>query len=121
MSNSSDLSAPMAWSDLVSRLAGEMGLLDRDLAGVESALGALAEGTTDHNHIGNLQLVDLLRQKAAALALFLDEIGQAVPLHWEVDADEAAERITLSDLAARLLGKESEEHPPDLSGDLDLF
>lgn len=126
MSNSSELAGDpdtesMAWSDLVGRLAGEMSGLDRDLADVETALGALAEGTTDHNHLRNLQAVDLLRQKTSALALFLDEIGQTIPLDWEVDADEAVRRITLSDLAERLLGKDFEPKSPEPSGELDLF
>ncbi|MCO6051057.1 hypothetical protein NGM99_14835 [Mesorhizobium sp. RP14(2022)] len=123
MSNSSEVwePEPMAWSDLVGRLAGEMGGLDRDLASVETALGALANGTTDHNHLHNLQAVDLVRQKTAALALFLDEISQTIPIGWEVDADEAASRITLSDLAGRLLGKDFTEETPEPAGELDLF
>ena len=75
---------------------------------VGAALTLAGSGAPSNSHILELQSLDVVRQKVAGVADFLDALNETIPQAWRVDAEAAARVITLSDMAARLAGVETE-------------
>jgi hypothetical protein len=88
---------------------------------VEHAVGAMlaTNAPSGESHIQKLQSLDLIRQRVAGVADFLDALIEKVPETWRIDAEGPARFVTLADMAARLGGVENETDranfaPPEL-------
>lgn len=69
----------------------------------------------------NVQTLDLLSQRLAALSAYVLSIGRALPEDWRVNSSTALRNISLSDLAYRLQGVPIPSQPEKQSGTLELF
>ncbi|HEY8618130.1 hypothetical protein [Phenylobacterium sp.] len=67
---------------------------------------------------GDAQALDLITQRTAGLADFLENVAGVIPAEWQVDADAAARKLTLTDLASALTGRARLAADP---GELDFF
>ncbi|WP_374469877.1 hypothetical protein [Phenylobacterium sp.] len=93
--------------------AAELEELSGRCEALQAALSrALSQGAAD------AQALDLITQRTAGLADFLENVAGALPADWRVDADAAARKLTLGDLAAALTGRARTAADP---GELDFF
>jgi hypothetical protein len=69
----------------------------------------------------NVQTLDLLSQRLAALSGYVLNISRALPTDWRVNSQAALRNISLSDLAYRLQGAPIPEQVEMQSGALELF
>jgi hypothetical protein len=69
----------------------------------------------------DVQSLDLLSQRLAALSRYLLTIQASVPGDVEIDAQHALSSISLSDLAYRLQGAPVPPQPERRAGELELF
>jgi hypothetical protein len=69
----------------------------------------------------DVQSLDLLSQRLAALSRYLLTIQASVPGDVEIDAQHALSNISLSDLAYRLRGAPVPPQPERRAGELELF
>jgi hypothetical protein len=82
----------------------------------ESLQQALSEALS--GCVGDAQALDLITQRTAGLADFLENVATALPPEWRVDADAAARGLTLTDLANALTGRTRSAAD---AGELDFF
>jgi hypothetical protein len=66
------------------------------------------------------QVLDLLTQRLYGMSCFLSVLGPTIPYAWSVDADAAANSVSLTDLADRLCGVLTNTHPQPV-GELEMF
>jgi len=72
--------------------------------------------------VQDAQALDLLAQTLAALAQFLQRVGQDVPVQWRLDTTAALNGLALSDLATRLGHKDAASAEPVApAGECELF
>jgi hypothetical protein len=69
----------------------------------------------------DVQSLDLLSQRLAALSNYVLTIGRLLPDDWRVNSHSALSNITLSDLQYRLQGAPLPHEANKLSGELELF
>jgi hypothetical protein len=69
----------------------------------------------------NVQTLDLLSQRLAALSKYVLTIGRLLPEDWRVNSQTALGHVSLSDLAYRLQGVPVPEQTAMQSGSLELF
>ncbi len=69
----------------------------------------------------NVQTLDLLSQRLAALSGYVRSIGDEVPQSWRVNSQAALHRISLADLAYRLSGAPVPQQEDLQSGVLEMF
>jgi hypothetical protein len=69
----------------------------------------------------NVQTLDLLSQRLAALSAYVLTIGRALPDEWRINSSTALRNISLADLAYRLKGAPVPQQEELQSGSLDLF
>ncbi|OYV32528.1 MAG: hypothetical protein B7Z81_12635 [Acidocella sp. 20-61-6] len=69
----------------------------------------------------NVQTLDLVSQRLAALSKYILMISHLLPQEWRVNSNTALNHVTLSDLAYRLRGAPVPELPEMQSGELELF
>lgn len=118
-----ETAAPTSLRDLMDRIGGEM----NDIAGavhrIQSLISLLlrADAFNDDANLREMQSLDLVAQKIECLGEFLSNLSQDLPAGWEVDAHEAAQVITLSDLSAKLLGESVHGAETASSGDFEAF
>jgi hypothetical protein len=110
--------------DLLLRVADELQDMAHSIqqisVPVEDAVAVI--GMRDRTFMNAMQGLDLTRQKLACLADFLSALARSAPPHWSLDADPAAELVTLSQLAARLRAPAHADRNPDASdGDFEMF
>lgn len=87
---------------------------------VSAQSGQLVAG--DPHYAQALQSLDHIEQKLRCLVGYLDDLGAAAAPSWRLNPHAALAAITLSDLASRLAGQNSEplrSAPPP--GDFELF
>lgn len=82
------------------------------------AVQRLALDTSCHRDV---QSLDLLSQRLAALSSYIIEISELLPDNLELDPRRALASITLSDLQYRLKGAPIPVESDHLSGELELF
>lgn len=82
------------------------------------ALLRLADDPECHR---NVQTLDLLSQRLAALSGYVLTISQSVPQELRINAQAALGNISLADLAYRLRGVPAPQQPALQSGALELF
>ncbi len=105
---------------LLARVAEELGQLGGLAENLQAAAGELARSASaDHGAMEDMQQMDLLAQRLQALSAFTDQIGDAAPAAWRVDATAALAAVPLSSLAAKLAGVQAQ--PDEGGGDLDFF
>jgi len=69
----------------------------------------------------DVQSLDLLSQRLAALSQYVLTICRLLPDDWRVNSQSALGTITLSDLQYRLQGAPLPNEPDKVSGELELF
>lgn len=69
----------------------------------------------------NVQTLDLLSQRLAALSAYVLTIGRSVPDDWRINSQAALHNISLADLAYRLRGTPVPQQEELQSGSLELF
>jgi hypothetical protein len=69
----------------------------------------------------NVQTLDLLTQRLAALSTYVLDISRGLPGEWRVNSQRALRNISLSELAYRLQGAPLPEREEEQSGALELF
>lgn len=69
----------------------------------------------------DVQSLDLLSQRLAALSKYVITIGRLLPSDWQVNSHHALSNITLSDLQYRLKGAPLPENLEHETGELELF
>jgi hypothetical protein len=82
---------------------------------------ALLRVANDPDCHRNVQTLDLLSQRLAALSTYVLSIGRAVPQDWRINPNAALRNISLSDLAYRLQGAPVPEQEALQSGALEMF
>jgi len=87
-------------------------------ASLSPALLQVANNPDCHRDV---QSLDLLAQRLAALAKYVLTIGRLLPEEWSVNPNSALSNVTLSDLQYRLKGTPSPEKAGQKSGELELF
>jgi hypothetical protein len=109
-------------SDVLLALGQEFGALgaftEQFQTVLSPALRQLANMPDCHRDV---QSLDLLSQRLAALSGYLLTIQAAVPGDVEIDAQHALSSISLSDLAYRLQGAPVPLAPERRAGELELF
>lgn len=69
----------------------------------------------------DVQSLDLLSQRLAALSKYVLTIGKLLPSDWQVNSHHALSNIALSDLQYRLKGAPLPENLEHESGELEMF
>jgi hypothetical protein len=82
---------------------------------------ALLRVANDPDCHRNVQTLDLLAQRLAALSHYVLTIGKEVPQDWRVNSQTALRNISLAELAYRLRGAPLPAEPEKHSGELELF
>ncbi|WP_297371640.1 hypothetical protein [Acidocella sp.] len=82
------------------------------------ALMQVAKDSACHRDV---QSLDLLAQRLAALSKYVLTIGKLLPDDWAVNSQHALNNITLSDLQYRLKGAPEPQEKGHQSGELELF
>jgi hypothetical protein len=89
---------------------------------LQTSLGpALLEAANDPERHRDVQSLDLLAQRLAALAKYVRTIGRLLPEEWSVNPNSALSNVTLSDLQYRLKGTPRLEEAGQQSGELEMF
>jgi hypothetical protein len=112
--------APLA--EILEALGDEFHELGRFTEQFQTSLSpALLRVANDPDCHRNVQTLDLLSQRLAALSKYVLTIGRLLPQDWRVNSQTALHHITLSDLAYRLQGAPVPEQMEMQSGELELF
>jgi hypothetical protein len=82
---------------------------------------ALLRVANDPEYHLNVQTLDLLSKRLAALSAYVLTIGRAVPDDWRIYSQAALRNISLADLAYRLQGTPVPQQEELQSGFLELF
>ena len=92
------------FADVLSRAGHELAQLAWHLENLQSHIGPFVQeaAARDTNVLHQMQSLDHIAQKSAALADFLAALAQAAPSQWRVDPGAAARAISLADLSSRL-------------------
>jgi hypothetical protein len=82
---------------------------------------ALLQVANNPNCHRDVQSLDLLSQRLAALSKYVLTICRMLPDDWRVNSESALSTITLSDLQYRLQGAPLPEEQDRMSGELEMF
>jgi hypothetical protein len=82
---------------------------------------ALLRVANDPESHRNVQTLDLLSQRLAALSAYVLTISRSVPDDWRINSQAALRNISLADLAYRLQGTPVPQQEELQSGSLELF
>jgi hypothetical protein len=109
-------------AEILEALGDEFHELGRFTEQFQTSLSpALLRVANDPDCHRNVQTLDLLSQRLAALSKYVLTIGRLLPQDWRVNSQTALHHITLSDLAYRLQGAPVPEQMEMQSGELELF
>jgi hypothetical protein len=92
-------------SDVLSALAGELGLAQQQCARLDGALGQLLQAAPADQRgavMRELHVVDLLNQQIGAVAGFIERLSDGVPHGAVVEVGPALGAITLGEVAQRI-------------------
>ena len=106
-----DVRADDCLTDTLERTTRELRAIAASVDELEHVVGAALtlerSDTPSNSHILELQSLDVVRQRVAGIADFLEALNETIPQAWRVDAGAASRVITLSEMAARLGGAET--------------
>ena len=106
---------------ILDAIAEELSDLGLELDDLQTLLSpAMFEIAKNSDYVRNVQTLDLMSQRLAAISAFVFSLNLSIPSHCTVNSSPALDEVKLSALALRLTGT---EHVPayQASGDLDLF
>ena len=106
---------------LLDAVAEEIADLGTELDNLQTLLSpAMFEIAKNADYVKNVQTLDLMSQRLAAISAFVFSLNMSIPETCVVNSSSALEEVKLSALVERLT---SVHHGPALqaSGDLDLF
>jgi hypothetical protein len=102
-------------------IAEEISDLGNELDELQTTLSpAMYEIAKNHDYVTNVQTLDLMSQRLAAISAFVFSLNLSVPETCLVNTSSALSEVKLSALAKRLMGVENMPVFCD-SGDVDLF
>lgn len=109
-------------AEMLGRVSSEL----QDLAAQVERLHPLVsagdrQSSSEPQLVQALQSFDHIEQKLRCLAGFLADLGDAAPPGWQLDPEAALAAVNLSDLAARLAGRETLAQDDASFGDYELF
>jgi hypothetical protein len=106
---------------ILEAIAEELSDLGTELDELQTTLSpAMFEIAKNADYVRNVQTLDLMSQRLAAISAFVFSLNLSVPISCLVNSSSALSEVKLSALAQRLMGSEHEPAYGD-SGDLDLF
>ena len=109
-------------TEILEALGEEFSALGQFTEQFQSSLApALLRVANDPECHRNVQTLDLLSQRLAALSAYVLTIGRLLPDDWRVNSQKALYNITLSDLQYRLCGAPVPKQEALQSGSLELF
>jgi len=108
---------------MLGRVGQELRQLAATVEDMQSLIGhLLSERARGHSpSLYELQKFDLLRQELSGVADFVDALAPGAPPHWLLDPIMASQKVTLSDLAARLTMTEDPDEKRQQAGDCDFY
>jgi hypothetical protein len=113
---------PAKLKEVLVALGNEFSALGQFAEQFQSALSpALLRVANDPECHRNVQTLDLLTQRLAALSAYMLTIGRSVPSDWRINSQSALRNISLADLAYRLSGVPVPQQEELQSGVLELF
>ncbi len=116
-----DMSHPPL-AEVLTALGDEFAALGRFTEQFQTSLSpALLRVANDPECHRNVQTLDLLSQRLAALSSYILNVGQSLPREWRISTHAALRQISLADLAYRLQGAPVPEQVEKQSGELELF
>ncbi|HEY8006466.1 MAG TPA: hypothetical protein VIE66_06640 [Methylocella sp.] len=121
-SNPKPLDIPIA--DVLSRTGNELAQLAGHLKNLQNHIGPLVQkaAARDANVLHQMQSLDHIAQKSAALADFLAALAREVPSGWHIDPGTAAQTVTLAEMSSRLgFSGEDKDACAGGWGDCDFF
>jgi hypothetical protein len=112
---------PTPLVSILDAVAEEIADLGVELDELQTTLSpALFEIARNTDYVRNVQTLDLMSQRLAAISAFVFSLNLSVPGSCLVNSSSALSEVKLSALAQRLMGAEHVAAFAD-SGDLDLF
>ncbi|HUW81059.1 MAG TPA: hypothetical protein VMV54_09240 [Acidocella sp.] len=109
-------------TEILAALGEEFSALGQFTEQFQTSLSpALLRVANDPECHRNVQTLDLLAQRLAALSAYVLTIGRALPYDWCVNSQTALRNISLADLAYRLQGVPVPQQESLQSGSLELF
>ena len=101
--------ASLSGRDIMAEIARELDRLASSVEALQVAISPLVlKGVgSDTNSYAALQELDYTFQALSNLASVQELLSNHAPAHWDVDRGNIAQRVTLSELAARLVKNES--------------
>jgi hypothetical protein len=112
----------MPMANVLHRIGTELNDIAQWMVHMQTVVSPLVSETASSETIHQVQHLDHIAQKLAALADFLAALAPSTPAHWELDPSPATQVVTLSGLTARLLAMDSEPAQASISaGDCELF
>jgi hypothetical protein len=112
---------PTRLISILDAIADELADLGMELDELQTTLSpAMFEIAKNADYVRNVQTLDLMSQRLAAISTFISSLNLSVPGSCFVNSDSALSEVKLSALAQRLMGA---AHVPAYgdSGDVDLF
>jgi hypothetical protein len=112
---------PTPLISILDAIAEELADLGIELDELQTTLSpAMFEIAKNADYVRNVQTLDLMSQRLAAISAFVFSLNLSVPGSCVVNSSPALSEVKLAALAQRLMGA---EHVPAYgdSGDLDLF
>ncbi len=112
---------PTRLISILDAIAGELADLGVELDELQTTLSpAMFEIAKNADYVRNVQTLDLMSQRLAAISAFVSSLNLSIPGSCFVSSGPALSEVKLSALASRLMGA---EHVPAYgeSGDVDLF
>ncbi len=113
---------PAPLMEILEALGEEFSALGQFTERFQTSLSpALLRVANDPECHRNVQTLDLLSQRLAALSTYVLTIGREVPQDLRINSQAALHNISLADLAYRLRGVPVPQQPEMQSGSLELF
>ena len=106
---------------ILDAIAGELSNLGNELDALQTTLSpAMLEIAKRADYVRNVQTLDLMSQRLAAISTFVFSLNLSIPGSCLVNSSYALSEVKLSALAQRLMGLEPEPVFGS-SGEVDLF
>lgn len=112
----------MPLRDILSTIGSECCELGECVDRLQHTLSpALVRLGLDERSHQDLQSLDAISQRLAALTAYVRELGKLLPAELNVDVNSAVEMVSLSELQRRLRGLPAPLGPVHSAGELELF
>ena len=115
------MNRPTPLVSILDVIAEELADLGNELDELQTTLSpAMFEIAKNHDYVTNVQTLDLMSQRLAAISGFVFSLNLSIPGNCLVNSSSALSEVKLSALAQRLMGTEPVSDFRE-TGDVDLF